>query len=72
MATIDSAAPPRGVFVLRFRSLFNAGRALAFPCGPDGTVDLDGLSEQARCSYLGARALIGRDFAYPVVERTGA
>jgi hypothetical protein len=30
-------------------------------------VDLDGLSEQARTRYLLARALLGRDYAYPVV-----
>jgi hypothetical protein len=69
MATSNSAGPSRAVFVLRFQSLFSPGRALAFPCGPTGEVDIDSLSEQAKCSYLGARALIGRDFAYPVVRR---
>jgi hypothetical protein len=69
MATSKAAGPSRVAFVLRFQSLFSPGRALAFPCGPNGEVDIDSLSEQAKCSYLGARALIGRDFAYPVVRR---
>ncbi|WP_310733890.1 hypothetical protein [Methylibium petroleiphilum] len=47
--------------------MFNEGRGLAFPCGEDGQIDLDSLSDKARNSYLGARALIGREYAYPVV-----
>jgi len=35
-------------FELRFQSLFNAGRGLAFPCDAEGHVDLDGLSDMAR------------------------
>jgi hypothetical protein len=54
-------------FELRFRSLFQEGRALAFSCDPDGRIDLDRLSERARQSYLYARALVGRDFAQPEV-----
>jgi hypothetical protein len=53
--------------MLKFQSLFHPGQSLAFPCGPGGEVDLDGLSEQARTRYLLARALLGRDYAYPVV-----
>ncbi|ABM97005.1 hypothetical protein Mpe_B0230 (plasmid) [Methylibium petroleiphilum PM1] len=60
-------ATSQGCYELRFRSLFNEGRGLAFPCGEDGQIDLDSLSDKARNSYLGARALIGREYAYPVV-----
>lgn len=58
----------RTAFELRFTSLFDEGRGLAFPCDGDGRVDLDGLSERARHNYLYARALIGRDFARPSVQ----
>jgi hypothetical protein len=52
---------------LRFQSLFRAGRALAFPCDPEGHVDLDRLSDRAKTNYLFARAMVGRDFAVPMV-----
>ncbi|MCW5635146.1 MAG: hypothetical protein KIT17_17555 [Rubrivivax sp.] len=55
---------------LRFASLFDEGRGLAFPCDADGRVDLDALSERARRNYFFARGLVGRDFAYPSVRRT--
>jgi hypothetical protein len=42
-------------YVLRFESLFDGGRALAF-------------SEKAKLNYLYARTVIGRDFAVPRVE----
>jgi hypothetical protein len=54
-------------FELRFASLFDAGRSYAFPCDERGRVDLDALSERARTNYHFARAVIGRDFAYPVL-----
>jgi hypothetical protein len=54
-------------FQLRFESLFNAGRALAFPCDERGQVQLDGLSERARQNYFYARAVVGREFATPAV-----
>jgi hypothetical protein len=54
-------------FELRFRSLFQEGRALAFACDAHGRIDLASLSERGRQSYLYARALVGRDFAQPVV-----
>jgi hypothetical protein len=62
------AARTRGSFELRFRSLFQEGRALAFACDADGRIDLDRLSDRARQSYLYARALVGRDFAQPEVK----
>ena len=57
-------------FQLCFRSLFDSGRGYAFPCGPDGQVDLDHLSERARNNYLYARAMVGRELAVPAVERS--
>lgn len=56
-------------YVLRFQSLFDEGRAYAFPCDAEGHVDLDALSERARNNYLYARAVIGREVALPAVER---
>lgn len=56
---------------LRFRSLFHEGRGLSFPCDADGHVPLDELSEQARRNYLGARALVGREYATPAVQPDG-
>lgn len=54
-------------YVLRFQSLFNEGRALAFRCNAAGQVDLAALSACARANYAKARALIGREYALPVV-----
>ena len=54
-------------FQIRFQSLFNEGRGLAFPCDVAGRVDLDALSERGRNNYLFARAMVGREFATPSV-----
>jgi hypothetical protein len=53
---------------LLFRSLFKAGRALAFPCDARGCVDMDRLSERARHNYLYARTVVGREYAAPLVQ----
>ena len=55
-------------FELCFVSLFNDGRALAFPCDGVGHVDLDALSERARCNYFYARTSVGREYACPAVQ----
>jgi len=55
-------------FELRFQSLFNEGRALAFPCDAQGHVDMDALSDRARDNYLYARTVVGREFATPAVQ----
>jgi hypothetical protein len=60
-------AMPNSSFELRFRSLFQEGRALAFPCDADGRVELDSLTDRARDNYFYARSLIGREFAMPAV-----
>ncbi len=66
---MDTISPPLAAagFELRFESLFNAGRAFAFPCDECGRVELDALSEPARRNYFYARAVVGREFATPAV-----
>jgi hypothetical protein len=56
-------------FELRFASLFDKGRALAFPCDSTGRVNLDQLSDRARNNYFLARSSIGREFACPAIRR---
>ena len=58
-----------GAFQIRFQSLFNEGRGLAFPCDAAGRVDLDALSERGRRNYFFARSMVGREFASPDVRR---
>jgi len=53
-----------------FRSLFNEGRDLCFRCDAQGQVCLDDLGERARYNYLFARAMIGREFAWPLMRST--
>jgi len=55
---------------LLFASLYHPGRGIAVPCDADGHVDLNRLSERLRNTYLGARALVGREYAHPTVQRT--
>jgi len=55
-------------FQVRFVSLFNEGRAMAFPSDREGRVNLDSLPERARQNYLFARSMVGRDFAAPSVR----
>ena len=54
-------------YEIRFQSLFNEGRALCFPCDAQGHVALDALSERARDNYFYARAVVGREYAYPAI-----
>ncbi|MFO1330007.1 MAG: hypothetical protein U1F56_21855 [Rubrivivax sp.] len=65
-----SASLPSARCQLRFESLFQQGRALAFPCDERGEVELDGLSDRARRNYLYARAVVGREYATPTVVRS--
>lgn len=70
-AVLDHQAP-LACYELRFQSLFQPGRGLCFPCDAQGRVDLDALSERARENYLYARAVVGREYAVPlVVPRDG-
>jgi hypothetical protein len=58
-------------YEVRFQSLFDAGRALTFPCDSRGRVELDALSDRAKHNYLYARAVVGREFAPAVVVSRG-
>jgi hypothetical protein len=55
-------------YELRFQSLFDAGRAYAFPCDAAGHVDMDALSDTARENYLYARTVVGLEFSVPAVR----
>jgi hypothetical protein len=59
---------PNAQFEIRFESLFNEERGLAFPCDATGRVDLDALSEKGRINYLFARAMMGREYGMPQVR----
>ena len=59
-------------YEIRFQSLFHEGRALCLPCDEQGQVALDALSDRARDTYLYARAVIGREYAYPMVRPSAA
>lgn len=59
--------PTAAGYEIRFESLYQSGRALAFPCDAKGHVELDALTERARNNYLYARAVVGREYAAPAV-----
>jgi hypothetical protein len=69
-----SPTPPQDAaeYELRFQSLFDEGRAYAFPCDARGQVNMDALSDRARQNYLYARAVIGFEVAMPAVRGVGA
>jgi hypothetical protein len=64
------ATPNPSTHQLRFESLHREGLSLCFPCNEQGNVDIDALPQRARNNYLAARALLGRDYAYPTVLAT--
>jgi len=67
---MDSGIPLEGsCFELRFEPMRAYGPRLAFPCDQGGRVNLDQLKERARHNYLFARAVIGRDYYFPVVSK---
>lgn len=68
MITVAFSSLEASPFELRFESLFDAGRALVFPCDRHGQVRIDSLSERARNNYFYARAVVGREFATPAVQ----
>lgn len=67
MSASLTATAARAAYQLRFESLFDPGRALAFPCDDHGHVELDSLSDRARDNYFYARAVVGREFLTPIV-----
>ena len=54
-------------YEIRFQSLFKEGRALSFPCDREGRVDLDHANDRLRSNYMLARAMLGREYAMPVI-----
>jgi len=68
MNTRPTALQDTAQYELRFQSLFDEGRAFAFPCDARGQVNMDALSDRARQNYLYARAVIGREVAMPAVR----
>lgn len=65
---VATASRTQAGFELRFASLFNAGRALAFPCDAEGHVDMAMMSRRERDNYLMARSTVGREYAAPMVR----
>ncbi len=53
---------------LRFDPLIAGHRGYVFPCSVEGNVDMDRLSERALQNYLYARAMMGRETAWPNVR----
>ncbi len=68
IATADTRNRVPHSHELLFASLFHPGRGIAVPCDASGRVDLDALPERMRNAYLGARALVGREYAFPTVH----
>ncbi len=66
---VESAATPPGAHELRFASAYQPGRGIAVPCDESGEVNLNALPERLRIAYLGARALVGREYLCPTVQR---
>lgn len=67
--TLASSAPGAAcTHLLRFASRYEPGRAVAVPCDECGVVDIDSLTQLLLLTYLGARALIGREYACPTVQ----
>jgi hypothetical protein len=55
-------------FELRFQPLIESSRSFAFPCDPNGLVNMDELNERTRNNYLFARAMVGRELSAPAVR----
>ncbi|GAA4354525.1 hypothetical protein GCM10023165_45810 [Variovorax defluvii] len=53
---------------LRFEPLFLCRRGYVFPCNAQGQVDMDALSGPTLNNYLYARAMMGRELAWPCVQ----
>jgi hypothetical protein len=55
-------------YEIRFKPLFRE-RGFCFPCDEQGRVELDALTDRARENYLYARAVVGVEYAHPLVCR---
>ena len=71
-AAWTSATSACPTYQLRFASLFDPGRAMAFRCDERGRVEMDASSDASRRNYLYARAMVGREFATPTVVLSDA
>jgi len=67
-----TSATTSSQFEVWFESLFHNGRGLVFPCNEAGHVELDSLSERGRSNYLFARAMLGREYATPILRCGGS
>jgi hypothetical protein len=63
----STSAQAAASYEIRFQSLFKEGRALSFPCDCEGRVDLDQANDRLRSNYMLARAMLGREYAMPVI-----
>ncbi len=54
--------------LLQFISLYDRGRGVSVPCDEVGRVDMNALTERLRITYLGARAMVGREYSCPTVQ----
>ena len=68
MTPSSQASNARAAYQLHFPSLVRARVACDFPCDAAGHVDMDALGERVLTGYLYARAVIGCEFALPVVQ----
>ncbi len=68
LTPVQSEGETQGLHELIFGSLYDHGRGIVVPCDATGKVDIDSLSERMRAAYFGARAMIGREYAYPTVH----
>jgi hypothetical protein len=55
------------VYEMRFQALSKNGTSLSFPCNAQGQVSMDDLSAQLLMSYLFARAVVGCQYAAPLI-----
>lgn len=65
---VSGAVVERQDVQLRFQSIFDADKVLAFPRGRSGVVGLDTFSRKLLNSFLYARVPVGREYFFPRVE----
>jgi hypothetical protein len=63
-----ACAPAACAYLLRFLSRDDRGQDVTVPCDEAGNVDMNALTEHLRNTYLGARAMVGRDYLCPTVQ----
>lgn len=63
-----SCATAHCAHLLRYTSLYDHSRGVSVPCDEAGNVDMNTLTERLRTAYLGARAMVGREYSCPTVQ----